>query len=141
MRPLPPHKYDMNTPFTYELLEFSWMLDYPESAPSHRVMRDDSTPQDTMPLAQGTAPIQYDADGIPMGQSIEEIKIREKLIDDFFRKWVEEHPEKMVFNKSLQENILLRSVSAIEAKEHSAKQYHSTCAFMQLDEVLTDHGV
>lgn len=128
----------MSTPFTYELLEISWMLDYEFPASSGRAMHDDHAIGDLEPSAHETPLIEYDADGIPMGQSIEEIKIRENIINEFWQKWTGEHPDKVIFNKSLQENILLRSVSVIEAKEHSAKQYHSTCAFLQMEEVLSN---
>lgn len=38
-------------------------------------------------------------EAIPRGHTKAEIKAREKLIKDFFVKWVTEHPEKRVWNK------------------------------------------
>ena len=80
--------------------------------------------------------IEYDADGIPMGQSMEEIRKREAIIDDFLRKWSAANTERKVFNNVMQEYIYVRAISFAEAKEHSAKSYKSTRALMLLDEVL-----
>lgn len=119
----------------YELIEISFTQKYDvegdESFKPQYVHDDGGT--DT----EGEKPaIQYDADGIPMGQSMEEIRIREGIIDAFFRKWVENHPEKYVLNENLEDKINVRVVSIIEAKQHAAKSYKSTLAVMNLDDVL-----
>lgn len=80
--------------------------------------------------------IEYDADGIPMGNSIPEIEQREVIIREFFEKWSTLNNERRIFNDILQEYIYVRAVSVIEAKEHSAKSYKSTRAIMIIDEVL-----
>ena len=133
----------MNSPYIYELLEISWMLnyDFDQEVPT-RVVRDDSTfeeerSSDPAGTASENPPIVYDAEGIPLGQSLEEIRMREEIIQQFWNKWKETHPDQMVYNEKLEEKILLRSVSIVEAKEHSSKSYKSTCAFLNLDEVLT----
>ena len=71
-----------------------------------------------------------------MGQSMEEIRKREAIIDDFLRKWSATNTERKVFNNVMQEYIYVRAISFAEAKEHSAKSYKSTRALMLLDEVL-----
>lgn len=80
--------------------------------------------------------IEYDENGIPKGQSMEEIKIRQKLILEFYEHWKEEHPEKSVYNRDLRADILIRKESVVEAAEHSSKKYRSTIAVMRLDELL-----
>lgn len=78
----------------------------------------------------------YDADGIPMGASIEEIRIRETIIADFLSKWRKINADGKIYNDILQEYIYVRAISLVEAKEHSSKSYNSTRALMILDEVL-----
>lgn len=73
---------------------------------------------------------------IPKGNSIEEIKQREKIIRDFYRKWKEMNPSQRRYNMSLKEYINIRMVSIIETSEHAAKSYHSTLAVLQLDAIL-----
>lgn len=73
---------------------------------------------------------------IPKGNSIEEIKQREKIIRDFYRKWKEMNPSQQRYNMSLKEYINIRMVSIIETSEHAAKSYHSTLAVLQLDAIL-----
>mgnify|MGYP003469074313 CR=1 FL=1 len=73
---------------------------------------------------------------IPKGNSIEEIKQREKIIRDFYRKWKEMNPSQRRYNMSLKEYINIRMVSIIETSEHAAKSYHSTLAVLRLDAIL-----
>ena len=73
---------------------------------------------------------------IPQGNSSEEIKQREKIIRDFYRKWKEENPSQRRYNLSLKEYINIRMVSIIETSEHAAKSYFSTIAVLQLDAIL-----
>ena len=84
------------------------------------------------------AAIEYDADGIPMGDSREEIKIRQRMIFDFYEKWKAAHPEKSVYNRNLRADILIRKESVVEAAAHASKRYESTLAVMKLDEVLSE---
>jgi len=89
-----------------------------------------------MPAGKPAAEIVYDAEGIPMGSSMEEIRKREKIVDDFLSRWREANVDGKVYNDVLQEYIYVRAISIIEAKEHSSKSYNSTRALMILDEVL-----
>lgn len=110
----------------YELLDFE--LDQEVVLPIFpSTVADDS---------EADASIMRDSDGIPLGDSMEEIKMRSEIIKDFFHKWKELHPEQMVYNEQLKENILIRNISLIEAREHSSKSYKSTRAFMMMDEIL-----
>ena len=118
--------------YEYELISISFEQSYeqPEENVVWRVSEDAPSHNDAH------TEIEYDADGIPMGQSMEEIRKREAIIDDFLRKWSATNTERKVFNNVMQEYIYVRAISFAEAKEHSAKSYKSTRALMLLDEVL-----
>ena len=73
---------------------------------------------------------------IPEGNSLEEIKTREKIIRDFYREWKERNPLQRKYNLSLKEFINIRMVSIIETSEHASKSYLSTLAVLQLDSIL-----
>jgi hypothetical protein len=73
---------------------------------------------------------------IPEGNSLEEIKTREKIIRDFYREWKEHNPLQRKYNLSLKEFINIRMVSIIETSEHASKSYLSTLAVLQLDSIL-----
>ena len=73
---------------------------------------------------------------IPQGNSLEEIKNREKIIRDFYREWKERNPSQRKYNLSLKEFINIRMVSIIETSEHASKSYLSTLAVLQLDSIL-----
>lgn len=52
------------------------------------------------------AEIVYDADGIPMGRSKAEIKMRRQLIYDYIQEWRNNHGENpLVFNENLNDFI------------------------------------
>ena len=38
---------------------------------------------------------------IPIGTRKEDIKVREKIIKDFYAKWISENPEKKIWNDNL----------------------------------------
>ena len=73
---------------------------------------------------------------IPEDDSIESIKVREKIIRDFYREWKEKNPSQRKYNLSLKEYINIRMVSIIETSEHAAKNYLSTIAVLQLEAIL-----
>jgi len=118
--------------YEYELIDIAFEFDYeqPEEE-SNRVSEENTGDSE-----KNVIPIEYDEDGIPKGQSIQEIKEREIIIKDFLQKWGEENPERAVYNNKLEDNIYVRGISVIEAKEHSSKSYKSTRALLILDEVL-----
>ena len=74
---------------------------------------------------------------IPEGNSIQDIKAREKIIRDFYRNWKLKNPSQRKFNLNLKEYINIRMVSIVETSEHAAKSYLSTLAVLQLDSILT----
>ena len=74
---------------------------------------------------------------IPEGNTLEEIRERERIIREFYREWKEKNPSQRKYNLSLKEYINIRMVSIVETSEHAAKSYLSTLAVLQLDAILT----
>jgi hypothetical protein len=68
---------------------------------------------------------------IPIGTTKEDVKAREQIIYDFYAQWNAEHPEKMVYNKDLKDNILIRFLSIQETARHAALRYESTIAVVR----------
>ena len=73
---------------------------------------------------------------IPMGNSKEELNVREEVISQVYRRWTEENPDKRVYNRSLKDYINIRYLSINETMRHAAKTYSSTLALLQLDTIL-----
>ncbi len=74
---------------------------------------------------------------IPKGNSREDIKARKQIIKDFYASWCAEHPEKKVWNASLQAYIHVKYQSINETAGHAALSYESTEAVMKLSDVLS----
>ena len=72
----------------------------------------------------------------PTGHTKDDIKTREKLIKDFYAQWIAEHPEKKVWNKSLDAFIHVKFLSINETYEKASRSYESTCAVFRLTEIL-----
>lgn len=120
--------------YEYELIDIAFEFDYeqPEEE-SNRVSEENTDDSE-----KNVIPIEYDEDGIPKGNTAEEIKMRKQIIFQFYEKWKNDHPEKAVFNKNLNEVILIRKESVVEASGHAPKRYKSTLAVLRLDEVLSN---
>ena len=73
---------------------------------------------------------------IPLGNSKEDFKIREDIISQVYRRWIEENPNKRVYNRSLKDYINVRYLSITETIRHAAKSYTSTLALLQLYTIL-----
>lgn len=73
---------------------------------------------------------------IPTGNSKQELKIREDIISQVYRKWTEANPTKRVYNRSLKDYINVKYLSITETMRHAAKTYASTLALLQLDYIL-----
>ena len=73
---------------------------------------------------------------IPEGNTLDEIKERERIIREFYHEWKEKNPLQRKYNLALKEYINIRMVSIVETSEHAAKNYLSTLAVLQLDAVL-----
>lgn len=116
----------------YELVDIQWSIDYLPFIEEDVMMVCEDAPESTKEANSH----ETDIDGIPLGQTIQEIRKRQQIISQFYYNWKLSHPEKRIFNQDLKEFINIRQVSIEEAKEHSAKSYNSTKAFMKIDEVL-----
>lgn len=125
----------MEEDFEYELLIIEWELyyefDLESSCPCVRDGSGDPEQKDG-----STHSLRYDDNGIPMGESPEDIKMRKQIIFDFYEQWKSAHPEKSVYNECLKADILIRKESVVEAAGHAARSYKSTLAVMKLDELL-----
>ena len=73
---------------------------------------------------------------IPQGNSREEVKLRDRIIKDFYAGWIAETHEKKMWNEDLQDYILVKYLSITETAEKAARQYESTLAVMRLSELL-----
>lgn len=116
----------------YELIDFEWGLEYSfEDQKNTQVVRDESEAERSHPKG-----IEYDANNIPLGITKEEIKLREKIIKDFYARWIENNPTKKVWNDNLKAFIHVKFISINETFSKAARTYESTCAIFKLDEIL-----
>jgi hypothetical protein len=77
-----------------------------------------------------------DAQNVPLGNSKEDIRVREKLIKDFYAKWISQHPDKKVWNKNLGAFINVKFLSINETYEKASRNHESTRAVFRLSEIL-----
>ena len=73
---------------------------------------------------------------IPQGQTKEDVKIRRKIIMDFYAQWNASNPAKRVYNADLGDFIYVRFLSIQETAEHASLHYKSTKAVTYLTEIL-----
>lgn len=73
---------------------------------------------------------------VPMGDRVEDRRIRNHLIRQFYFQWMGRHEERKVFNKSLKEYIYIKYISVNETAGHASLRYLSTLAVLQLDAIL-----
>ena len=73
---------------------------------------------------------------IPKGNSREDVRMRDKIIKDFYAEWIAENPGKKIWNENLQDYILVKYLSITETAEKAARQYSSTLAVFRLSELL-----
>ena len=124
----------MTESLEYELIDISFSFDYDyerEETPYWLVHDDTKITADEPKEA-----IQYDADGIPMGKSMEEIRMRELIISQFLHQWSENNPDRRVFNTHLNDYIYIKGKSIGELMQHSSKRYLSTCAVLHFEKLL-----
>ena len=73
---------------------------------------------------------------IPQGTSPEDLKVRKKIIADFYAHWCAEHPDKIVWNESLNAYIHVKYQSLNETKVQASVSYESTKAVLRLSEIM-----
>ena len=117
----------------YELINISIKMSYELDVENGvtKVCEDD--PKQTEEL---TPEIELDTDGVPVGRSKQEIKMREKQIKDFYAKWIGDNPTKRVWNENLNGYILVKYLSINETYNKAARSYESTKAVFRLSEIL-----
>ena len=65
---------------------------------------------------------------IPTGTTPEDMKVRKKIIRDFYAAWNADNPTKQVYNANLKEFINVRYLSINETAEIASRRYISTFA-------------
>lgn len=113
----------------YELIDFTIETGDEKSLSVNRVVHDNSE-------VDYNTTIEYDEQGIPKGFSKAEIKQREKIIKDFYAKWIQCNPSKKIWNDSLSDYIHVKFASINETFAKASRTYESTCAIFRLDEIL-----
>lgn len=73
---------------------------------------------------------------VPKGDSVEDRRIRNRLVRKFYYQWAQKNPDKKVFNRSLNDYIYVKYVSINETAGHASLRYLSTLAVLQLDAIL-----
>ena len=68
---------------------------------------------------------------IPTGHTKEEIKVREKLIKDFYAQWISRHPEKKIWNRNLKAFINVKFLSINETYDKASRCYESMSTWGQ----------
>ena len=87
------------------------------------------------------SPINITGIDIPQGDSCEDIKKRKQIIKDFYASWNAAHPDKRIWNKSLQDYIYVKYQSINETTGHAALSNKSTMAVFHLTEILSNASV
>lgn len=114
----------------YELVDISCSLSLEFQENSSLYIHDDNDASSKQ--LEPSSAIERDAEGIPMGQTMEEIREREQIISDFFSRWYEAHKaDSRIFNCHLNGDINIRNISIEEAKHHACKSYLSTIAVVR----------
>jgi len=73
---------------------------------------------------------------IPKGMEKKDLKAREKIINEIYRKWFERNPNKCAYNRNLKDFIHIRFESLNETVNKAARTCQSTLAMLQLTDIL-----
>jgi transcriptional regulator with XRE-family HTH domain len=90
-----------------------------------------------IPIAPFEGEEEITEDGIPTGDTSEDVVKRRSIISNYYREWKLKNPLQRRFNISLKEYINIRFVSITETCTHASRSYLSTLAVLQLDAILT----
>lgn len=118
----------------YELIDITFEIPYGlEDDEPHVVGEESFLPAVNSPI------IYYDADGIPMGTSHEEVVARRQIIHDFIQKWRAEHLDNpCIFNEELKDYVKINQLFLFESVAHAAGRYLSTKAVLRMEDVIKD---
>lgn len=75
---------------------------------------------------------------IPQGNTPEDNKSRRQKIKEFYARWMSEHPEKKVWNKSLKSFIKVNNQSINEILGHASRSVEATSAQFCLTDILSN---
>ena len=78
---------------------------------------------------------------IPKGMGKKDLKAREKIINEIYRKWLDSNPDKCVYNHSLKDFIHIRFESLNETVNKAARTFQSTVMMLQLTDILQNSTV
>ena len=78
---------------------------------------------------------------VPMGDTVEDRRVRQEIIKQFYFYWKRRHPELCRFNTDLGENIYINHTSLVETAGRASLTYCSTLAVLQLDAILQNAKV
>lgn len=78
---------------------------------------------------------------IPDGLQKESLKIRRRLIMDFYASWIKENPSKAVWNDCLNEYIHIRFLSINETVSKASYSAESTRSVFRLTEILKNSHI
>jgi len=118
-----PDVYQLPMPSYEEYLEFA------RQYPGEYDVPEEATCDESFEIAP---------EDIPTGDSVEDRRKRQKLIQAFYAHWKEMNPELRVFNDSLQDYIYVKYISIQETAGHAALTYLSTLAVLQLSAILRE---
>lgn len=80
--------------------------------------------------------IEYDVDGVPMGNSLAEIDLRRKIVHEYIQQWRNSHEDKRLFNEDLADYIRINQLFLLESVNHAVDNYYSTKAVLRMEEVM-----
>ena len=118
-----PDVYQLPMPSYEEYLEFA------RQYPGEYDVPEEATCDESFEIAP---------EDIPTGDSVEDRRKRQKLIQTFYAHWKGMNPERRVFNDSLQDYIYVKYISIQETAGHAALTYLSTLAVLQLSAILRE---
>jgi len=73
---------------------------------------------------------------IPEGTGKEDIKVRERIIKDYYAKWLSENPDRKVWNNNINDFIYVKFLSINETYNKAARRPESTAAIFDLTVIL-----
>ena len=80
--------------------------------------------------------MEFDKNGIALGDTKEDRKQRKRFIMDFYKTWETENPQKQILNKSLNDFVNVKHISIKETTGQASRRYISTLAVTFLTEIL-----
>jgi len=77
-------------------------------------------------------------DDIPRGNSVEDRRKRQEIIQVYYHNWKQRNPDSKRYNLNLKDYINIKFISIKETAGHASLTYLSTLAVLQLDAILSN---